>query len=312
MRRTLILFVLGVLAAVHPALAEQAATAQPADGDAAAPAASPDTQPIYAAVQSYTEAFNQRDAQALANHWTEGGQLITSDGQEITGREALAKSFGAYFAESEKAQIELVDTDVRLLSPSVASESGVAIVSGAEGQPSETQYTAIHIQTPDGWKMDRVTETPLTGGGPSHYQHLESLAWLEGEWQDAGDDRQVQLTCRWTTNQNFLVNTFRVVGDEQGDFEGTQVIGWDPSAQTIRSWVFDSDGGFGVGRWSSEGDRWTVMTLNVLPDGRRGSATNVYQRLDDSTFKFSSVGRQVDGELMPSIPPVTVQRSTGQ
>jgi hypothetical protein len=95
------------------------------------------------------------------------------------------------------------------------------------------------------------------------------------------------------------------------DFEGSQIIGWDPHSQTIRSWLFDSDGGFGVGRWSGAGDRWTVQSLNVLPDGRRASATNIYERLDENTVRFRSIGRQVDGELLPNIEPVTVTRAAG-
>ena len=29
----------------------------------------------------------------------------------------------------------------------------------------------------------------------------------------------------------------------------TQRIGWDPAAKQIRSWEFDSEGGFGEGTW---------------------------------------------------------------
>ena len=42
------------------------------------------------------------------------------------------------------------------------------------------------------------------------------------------------------------------------DLEGTQVIGWDPAAGTIRSWMFDSDGGFGEGTWSKKDNSWIV------------------------------------------------------
>ena len=78
--------------------------------------------------------------------------------------------------------------------------------------------------------------------------------------------------------------------------------------QAIRSWTFDSDGGFGVGRWSNGDGRWTVQTLSVLPDGRRGSSTNVYEIVDKNTVRYRSAGRQVDGELLPSVGPVTVTR----
>jgi hypothetical protein len=133
---------------------------------------------------------------------------------------------------------------------------------------------------------------------------------MVGKWADTSDQGRIESSCRWTTNHNFLVQSFKVF-EPQGhaDFEGTQVIGWDPHAQAIRSWLFDSNGGFGAGRWQKEEGRWTVQSLHVLPDGRRGSATSIYEIVDDKTIRYRSSGRQVDGELMPSIGPVTVARS---
>jgi len=33
---------------------------------------------------------------------------------------------------------------------------------------------------------------------------------------------------------------------------GMQIIGWGPAAKQMRSWVFDSDGGFGTVIWSKK------------------------------------------------------------
>ena len=132
---------------------------------------------------------------------------------------------------------------------------------------------------------------------------------MVGKWADRSEKAQIETSCRWATNQNFLVRTFRVFVDGQVDFEGTDVIGWDPHRQAIRSWLFDSDGGFGAGRWSGgEDGRWTVQSLHVLPDGRRASATSIYEVLDENTVRFRSIARQVDGELLPSIGPVELCR----
>ena len=76
--------------------------------------------------------------------------------------------------------------------------------------------------------------------------------------------------------------------------EGTQVIGWDPSIKSIKSWVFDSLGGFGQGVWSREGSRWTVRTTGVLITGEKTSAINIYTALDENTFTFSSIGREIE------------------
>jgi hypothetical protein len=89
---------------------------------------------------------------------------------------------------------------------------------------------------------------------------------------------------------------------------GIQLVGWDPSAQKIRSWVFDSDGGFGQGTWSKKDNRWLVHQTGVLPDGRKASAVNVITYLDDNTFTLQSVNRMVDGELLPNIDEVKVTK----
>ena len=34
------------------------------------------------------------------------------------------------------------------------------------------------------------------------------------------------------------------------------MIGYDPVKGRLRSWVFDSEGGFGEGSWRQEGNKW--------------------------------------------------------
>ena len=90
--------------------------------------------------------------------------------------------------------------------------------------------------------------------------------------------------------------------------QGTQVIGWDAAAKKIRSWVFDSTGGFGEGEWSRDGNRWTVKLKTILNNGHRASSINIYTYVDPNTFTWQSVGREVNGEPLPNIDEVTVVR----
>jgi uncharacterized protein (TIGR02246 family) len=271
-----------------------------------------DEAAIRQAIDSYVKAFNQGDAKALAVHWTEQGRFLTPAGDELRGHKQLEEGFAAYFQDNAKAKIELAGTAIELLSPSVAVETGVARVLVPEQEPQETEYEAIHVKTAEGWKIDSVREQEAAAFPPSHYEQLKNLEWMIGKWVDAEENSTIETNCRWTTNQNFLVRSFKVYIQDRGDFAGTQVIGWDPHAQTIRSWMFDSDGGFGVGRWSSAANRWTVQALSILPDGRRASSTNIYDVVDEDTVQFQSIGRQVDGQLLPNIDPVTVVRANGQ
>jgi hypothetical protein len=195
------------------------------------------------------------------------------------------------------------------MSPSVAVETGTARVIVPEREPSETTYRAVHVKTGEGWRIDSVREEQTAPPPPSHYEQRKSLEWMIGQWTDNSQTVSIETSCRWATNRNFLVRTFRVFWNGQVDFEGSDVIGWDPRAQVIRSWLSGSDGGFGAGRWSAGDDgRWTVQSLHVLPDGRQASATNIYEVVDEHSVRFRSIGRQIDGELLPSIESVEVVR----
>lgn len=279
-----------------------------ADQDASPEHSSPAEQAIQQSIDSYVTAFNSGDAKSLADHWNEGGEFITAAGKKLRGRKAIEADFAEYFQSKKDVKLELLDTQLTFLSPNVAVEIGKARVVAPEQEPVETMYEAIHLKSPAGWKIDSISEQPPPEGPKSHHQQLANLEWMVGSWQEISGDSQIENNCRWTTNQNFLVHSFKVIEGDQVDFEGTQVVGWDPHRKSIRSWIFDSDGGFGVGSWSQDESRWVVRTLSVLPDGRRGSATNIYEQVDENTFRFRSIGRQVDGQLMPSIESVTLSR----
>jgi hypothetical protein len=130
-----------------------------------------------------------------------------------------------------------------------------------------------------------------------------------GTWVDSDGQGRVETTCQWTRNKNFITRSFAVSVGDQIDMAGMQIIGWDPAAKQIRSWVFDSDGGFGEGRWTRKDNRWTINTTATMPDGRKASAVNMITYLDDDQFQWQSVSRMADGELLPNIDEVVIVRA---
>ena len=131
---------------------------------------------------------------------------------------------------------------------------------------------------------------------------------MAGEWVDQDEDATVATTCRLSRNGNFLTQMFAVSLADQIDLEGIQIIAFDAAEGKVRSWVFDSDGGLGEGRWTREGNRWTVQSTHVLPDGRKGKATRVITRVDDDAFTLKSIDREVGGESLPDVDEVKVVR----
>lgn len=278
-----------------------------AHGVAAQELRSVDEKAIRQAVQSYTDAYNRHDANALADHWTSTGEFVMPTGQALQGREQIAKEFAAYFAEDKSLRLEIAGAAIDFLSPNVAVDTGSAVVISADQEPVQSEFVAVHVRTPEGWKLDSVRETE-SAETTIQNEKLQELDWMIGSWLDESEAASIQTHCHWTKNRSFLVRTFKVYVEGRVDAAGTQVVGWDPRHQTIRSWSFTSDGGFGAGAWSREGNRWMVRTTNVDPEGRRGSFTAIFDKVDDNTFEFSTVGREVDGQLMPNIDPVRIVR----
>lgn len=256
-------------------------------------------------VESYVAAYNRHDAEAVAALWSESGEWVSPTGEHFKGREAIAKELKAIFDASEGLRIEVSRPTIRLVTSDVAMEEGTVRVFSASAAPSDSTYIAIHVKKDGQWRLDSVRETELTET-PAASALLQDLAWLVGEWGDA--DAASQTSVKWTKNKTFLSYSFKIAASDMDDLEGTQVIGWDPVAKTIRSWMFDSDGGFGEGVWSKKGDSWVVKFSQVLADGRTASSTNIYTPLDSNSFTWKAIGRQVAGEYLPNMEELKITR----
>lgn len=263
---------------------------------------------IRKAVAAYVDAFNKADAKALAAMWSpEAVYTNPLSGAQVVGREAIEKQFAGIFAESQGVKLEAMTDSIQFISPSVAVESGSAILTDSKETVEQSDYTAIYVKRDDAWLLDRVTEEDVIQV-PSNYEKLKDLEWLVGRWVDQDDTASVITDCHWSRNGNFLIRSFAVQIGDSIDMSGMQIIGWDPSTQQIRSWVFDSDGGFGQGTWSKKDSRWSVQQTGVLPDGSKSSAVNIMTYIDDNTMTLQSVNRMLDGELLPNIDEVKVTK----
>src|SRR5208283_1196584 len=153
------------------------------------------------------------------------------------------------------------------------SLAGLALAQEPETKPNDQAAVTAAAVAAD--VNTEATDAPA-GASP-----LRDLAWLVGEWTNAGGASGISTTVAWTKNKSFLTYSFKVSVPGTKDLEGTQVIGWDPAAGTIRSWMFDSDAGFGEGKWTKKGNRWMIKFKQVLPDGRKAAATNIYTIIDN-------------------------------
>lgn len=153
-----------------------------------------------------------------------------------------------------------------------------------------------------------ISETTQGESGvDSHYEELKNLSWLVGDWKDDDKDLDISYSTEWSNNHNFIIQHFNAQLEDEGDIvEGEQIIGWDPAEKKVRSWVFDSDGGFGESTWTQDGSVWYSTMKFTMPEGGKASATHVYTKLDDRSYTFASTNRDVDGEVLPDIGPFKI------
>jgi uncharacterized protein (TIGR02246 family) len=269
-----------------------------------------ETGAIRKRVEQYVEAYNKHDAAALGNLWADDAVYLNRDtGEPIEGRAAIAKMFDEMFKSGEASQLNVSVQSIRLITPDVAIEDGTAEIIPTAGEPEKSTYTAIHVKKDGNWFLNSVRETDTpTPPNEDEPQELSQLAWLVGDWIDGDENATVHTHCDWAKNKHFLTSNFSVSIDGKIDLEGTQVIGWDPVTNQIRSWIFDSDGGFGEGLWQRVGNEWIVQTTSTMSDGSQGSAKNVYTPLDENSYKWRSVDRDVDADQQPDIDEVTIHR----
>ncbi len=260
-------------------------------------------------VDAYMVAYNEGDAKKLSSFWSPDAVYLNPEsGEEVVGLQSITEQFAASFADRRDAKLSVDVKSVEFISPTVAVERGTARVIRSGTEPDETDYTAVHVKRDGKWLLDRVSEEEAPRV-VSNYERLKDLEWMIGTWDDEDEHSHVEMTCKWTKNQSFITRSFSVAIHDRIDMSGIQFIGWDANKGKIRSWVFDSDGGFNEGTWTKKGNRWTIDAVATLPDGRKTSAINIMTVLDKNSITWESTGRELDGEILPNIGPIKVVRN---
>jgi uncharacterized protein (TIGR02246 family) len=258
--------------------------------------------------RKYEEAYNKGDAKTLAGFYSDDVDYLDQDGAEVKGREAMEKLLGDNFQQYPGVKLAITTEEIKQLTPDVKVTRGIATVTPANGAATTTRYTLVKVKKGDHWEISQMNEREAPP--QSAYSKLEALDWLVGTWQDKSGDQTVQHKINWAGDKNFLVRTINLQGN-QTSTDGWEIIGWDPVRQQIRSWIFDSNGGFGETTWVNNGEDWLIRASNVLPDGSRSTAENVLTKVDDNKFTWESQNRTLNGEPQPSLDKVEVQRVAG-
>ncbi len=279
-----------------------------ADGKAALDRArEADVKAIRATAEAFEKAYNAHDPKAIAALFSVDGEIVDESGDARQGRAEIEGVFSAVFEEYPDATMSVDIAAIRFLGPGLAEEDGSVNVVHVPGEAAEqNRYTVLHLKQDGKWLMASARDLPEDQAEPA--AKLKQLEWLIGDWVDESPDSLITSTYAWTDNRNYILSEFRiqVVGREV--MSGSQRIGWDPLAKVIRSWVFDSEGGFSEGVYSQDGDRWMVRLNGVTRDGEPASATNVFTVLGKDRISWQSRDRTVAGKAMPDTDTYIVVR----
>lgn len=300
-----------LMAALFPAALAQEKGADGADTAAETDenALDADVESLGKAAERFVDAFNKKDAKAIAALFLETGEMVSHDGETIHGREAIEEKYKEIFGAEKPPQIALEASSVRLVAPTVAIEDGVIHFTTDENEEVKSiGYSATQVKQADGtWLIastrDQVEVTPPC-------ERLKPLVWMEGDWTYEGADGvKMALSLDLDDSGNFLLGD-AVATDEDGDVQNTSIrIGWNPATSSVYWWTFDSDGGNCTGQWIRKGDTWVIRSSGITADAETNAATQKLQREGEDTIVWSSADRVLAGEPLPDVELRLVRRA---
>lgn len=266
-----------------------------------------DLAAIRQSAAEFVDAFNHKNAKALAALWTEDGDYIAEDGQVFAGRAAIEKEYQAFFEEHDGVKIRLAIDSLRLLSPDAAIEDGRAMLDPLPaGAPAISKYTTVHVKIDGKWLMSTVRDVRIET--PSAYHNLADLEWLIGKWTAEEHGAKAEFVCRWIANKSFVERRYTVTLPDKTTQSGVEIIGFNPQSGRLQSWHFHSDGGHAVGVWTPLENGWQSKVQGITGAGASTSAVNLLVPLDDGAYAWKSVQRNSGGTDLPDTDEVILRR----
>lgn len=253
------------------------------------------------AAQKFVEAYNKKDAAAIAALFLPTGELIDRDGKSIRGRDAIAAHYKEIFEDDDVPQVALEASKVRMVTPDIVLEDGTVHFTATEDDPVRSiRYSAVQVKQPDGsWLLANTRDleevTP-----PS--ERIKSLQWILGDWTLESDGTKTNISFELDESGNFIVGDAITMQANNEDESQTSTIriGWNPACDSVYWWTFDSEGGNSSGTWTPVGKQWLVHTSGVTADGETIVATQKLSADGKDTIVWAVSDKVIDGEPQPN------------
>lgn len=298
------------VAQIVGAPAEKTTETAPA-GQTVQPAAMPKCEEPAQAAEALMAAFNRGSASDVAALFLPNAELTDDAGNVYKGRKEIETILTAFFEKFPGAQIRQKIKSNRQIASSIEIQDGEQTIVTKDGkEKSENEITAVLVRVEGGWAYATLQQSPKDEE-PSLHDRLEPLSWLVGDWLDEDPEANMAFSCRWSDDNNFLLVNYESRIRGKSEIKSTQRIGWDPLTERVRSWVFDSDGGYGEGHWTMVDKSWIIKSTAVMPDAQTGSATIVLEPVARDKFVMKGLDRVLGDGTQPDFQ-VTIVRKPPQ
>jgi uncharacterized protein (TIGR02246 family) len=263
--------------------------------------------------EAFSQAFNKGDLDALAAFWTEDAEFIRESGKTYHSRDAIRSLLKASLAENKGNKQTIKATSIHFIKPDVVSAEGSVTITTPEGEVDTGRFAAIWVKRDGKWLISSMRDLPDTTDEdrPEATTRLKQLAWMVGEWHDRDAKAQVTMSVRWGPNQTYLIQRFTIKQADGKEIQTTQRIGWDPREERIRSWLFDSSGGFSGAFWTRSGNSWEEQSEGVTAGGQVITSVNTWKYVNENTAEWTSREREADEAPLPDLRVTFVRTNKG-
>jgi uncharacterized protein (TIGR02246 family) len=259
-----------------------------------------------AQADAYIDAWEKKDAKLLTSLYSPDASYSIDTGDRFQGHSEIEERLTSYFSSNPDATLSLSTQSARFLTPDVVLETGVStVVSGSSSEV--TNYGATHVKKGGKWLIAAVHEEVVSSTEPAT-QALASLEWMIGKWRFGDSPDSPTTEASWTLEGKFISRTTKTPKEDGNTFVTVEVIGYDPTNDQLRSWIYDNEGGFGECTWRQDGDKWLVNIKATLPDGRQASSQHVISLIDDTRVALDNLNRVIDGEVLPNHDRIEISR----
>lgn len=272
-------------------------------------APSSDEEGIRKASNAYAEAFNKADIDGVLAVWAPESEYIDEAGKSTKGRDALRAMFKKIMDENKGMKVQIKTTWIRFVKDDVAISDGSAVATIPNGDTNANPFTAVWTKKDGQWLLqilhDGSEKTPDEGAAGQ--ARLKELGWLIGDWSHEEKDVKRTISVRWMKGEKFLMLDYAIRKKDSEVVSISQIIGWDPTSDRLHSWTFDTSGGFSQGYLSRSGKKWSADVSGVTADGQNGSSIDAWKFVDDNSFVWEAVDRELGGQPLPDVK-ITYQR----